>query len=103
MTNPYEPAQPDPTQRPARLALYLGGVLVLLGFVVLMIGWWGAANNPVVEAQMPYLISGGLIGLGFMLLGGISFAAGAVLRVAGEIRAELHRYCLLYTSDAADE
>lgn len=91
MTNHLEPASADPTQRPARLALYVGFICVLLGFIALFLGYQGAATNPIVEAQIPFVISGGLAGLGFLLLGGIGIAAGVVLRVTGEIRTELHQ------------
>lgn len=89
MTNQFEPAPADPTQRPARLALYIGVILVALGLIALFLGYRGTARNPIVEAQIPFLVSGGLAGLALTLLGGVSLAAATVLRVTGEIRAEL--------------
>jgi hypothetical protein len=90
MSEPHTPGEPDPTLRPARLALYAGVVCVVLGALALYAGYNGAATNPVVEAQVPYIISGGLAGLALLLLGGIGIAASVVLKVTGEIRIELH-------------
>ena len=47
----------------------LGGALVLAGFVVVVIGWAGASRTVLVAGQIPYLISGGMIGLGLIFLG----------------------------------
>lgn len=47
----------------------LGGALVLAGFVVVAIGWAGASRTVLVAGQIPYLISGGMIGLGLIFLG----------------------------------
>lgn len=47
----------------------LGGSLVVAGFVVVVIGWVGASRTVLVSGQIPYLISGGLIGLGLVFVG----------------------------------
>jgi hypothetical protein len=47
----------------------LGGALVVGGFIALIIGWEGASRTVLVAGQIPYLISGGLIGLGLVFLG----------------------------------
>jgi hypothetical protein len=43
-----------------------GLVLVVSGFVVLFLGWNGAAGVDFVQGQVPYLISGGLVGMGLI-------------------------------------
>jgi hypothetical protein len=83
-------AEPDPALRPARLALYLGIALIVVGAIVLYRGYDGAAHNPLVQAQMPYLISGGLFGIALMMLGGISLGVYVVLRVQADLRGELN-------------
>ncbi|MFA5890368.1 MAG: hypothetical protein WDA27_05395 [Actinomycetota bacterium] len=40
--------------------------LILSGFGVLALGWYGAARIDYVQGQVPYLISGGLGGIGLM-------------------------------------
>lgn len=44
----------------------IGVVLVAAGFVALFLAWNGAAGLDHVEGQLPYLISGGLVGLGLI-------------------------------------
>lgn len=51
----------------------VGGALVVAGFVVVVIGWAGASRTVLVAGQIPYLISGGLIGLGLIFLGGFLY------------------------------
>ncbi|HVL32115.1 MAG TPA: hypothetical protein VM600_00865 [Actinomycetota bacterium] len=81
--------EPDPVRRPARLALYLGAALILAGIVALYLGYDGAATNPLPQAQTPYVISGGLLGLGLMALGGVTIAVYVLLQVQGDLRSEL--------------
>lgn len=47
----------------------LGGACVVAGFVVVVIGWAGASRTVLVSGQIPYLLSGGLIGLGLIFVG----------------------------------
>lgn len=51
----------------------LGGAMVVAGFVVVVIGWAGASRTVLVAGQIPYLLSGGLIGLGLIFLGGFLY------------------------------
>ena len=52
-----------------QLGAKLGILLCLGGFVALWAGWNGAASYDRVPAQFPYLISGGLVGLGLIIIG----------------------------------
>ena len=52
-----------------------GPVLIPLGALVIVLGWYGAANTTRVFLQIPYLISGGLLGLGLMFVGGFVYFA----------------------------
>ena len=56
-----------------RILLVVGAVLVPLGIALVLLGWQGASNTPLVFEQIPYLISGGLLGLGLMVLGGLVY------------------------------
>jgi hypothetical protein len=55
---------------PAQLATQLGAALVAVGFAVIGLAWNGAASSNSLPAQMPYLLSGGIPGLGMIVLGG---------------------------------
>ena len=78
--------------RSGRLAAFAGqlggklGVAVcIIGFVVIFLGWNGAASFNDVRQQFPYLISGGMAGLAMVALG----AALLVIEAARAERAEL--------------
>ena len=63
--------------RPSVLAhphflLAVAGTLMTLGVSVILIGWSGAANSTVVEEQVPYLISGGLLGVALVTIGALT-------------------------------
>jgi hypothetical protein len=73
--------------RPSLAALggKAGLALVGLGLLLIGIGWNGAAGQLSVVAQLPYLVSGGLLGLAVVVLG----AAVLVLQSAREDRVAL--------------
>ena len=52
-----------------------GPVLMPLGALVILLAWYGAANTTRVFLQIPYLISGGLFGLGLMFVGAFVYFA----------------------------
>jgi hypothetical protein len=52
-----------------RWLLIVGGILAPVGIVVVVIGWYGAAHTAYEFEQLPYVISGGLLGLGLILIG----------------------------------
>jgi hypothetical protein len=64
-----------------RVAAWL---LIGAGALLLLLGWLGASGTPYVEAQIPYVISGGLTGLGLIGL-------GATLWLSSDLRDEWHR------------
>jgi hypothetical protein len=47
----------------------LGGGLVLVGLVVLGVGWWRISGTTKTNAQLTYLFSGGLIGGALVVIG----------------------------------
>ncbi|MBV8162274.1 MAG: hypothetical protein JO265_15250 [Acidimicrobiia bacterium] len=50
-----------------------GGALVLVGIVLVIIGWVGTSRTVLVAGQIPYVVSGGLLGLGLIFLGGFLY------------------------------
>jgi hypothetical protein len=55
--------------------ILLGAAVILfpLGLVFILLGWEGAAHNGHTYAQIDYLISGGLFGLGLSVAGGFMY------------------------------
>lgn len=52
-----------------KLGGHLAIVYCLAGFVLIFLGWNGAASYDNVSAQMPYLVSGGIGGLALVVVG----------------------------------
>jgi hypothetical protein len=67
----------------------LGLLLSLAGFVAIFLGWNGAASYDRVPAQMPYVISGGLLGIGLIVLGAAMVVVETNRRQRGELQASI--------------
>jgi hypothetical protein len=53
----------------AKMANYIAFGVIGLGFLAMYLGWNGAANKACVDCQIPYLLSGGALGLGLIATG----------------------------------
>ena len=53
----------------ARSSLYLSVALIAVGFLLIYLAWNGAAEKDFIQGQFPYLLSGGLGGIGLILCG----------------------------------
>lgn len=98
-TRPVEPAAEDRTADPpnvgslgaaVRLAGRLarpriGWALAVLGAIVIVVAWIQAADELFVARQVPYLISGGLGGLGLIVLGGVLLTTNDLYQYAGRL------------------
>ena len=56
--------------------------LWVLGGIALFIGYWGASGTRELSEQLPYVISGGLVGLAFVFTASILFARYSLARLA---------------------
>lgn len=54
---------------PARLATYLGRILMVVGFIMIILAWDGAAGLDYWTGQFPYLLSGSMPGLALIIIG----------------------------------
>ena len=63
-----------------------GAVLLPLGLVVIILGWYGAAHTPYQYDQLSYLVSGGLLGLGLTFCGGFLYFGAWLARIAADNR-----------------
>ena len=60
---------------------FLGGIaLLVVGALFILGGYWGASSTPLVAEQIPYLISGGVLGLGLMIIGAALFVRYSLSR-----------------------
>jgi hypothetical protein len=55
--------------------------------LAILLGWDGAANATVVEEQVPYLVSGGLLGVALATIGALTFFANWLTVAIREARA----------------
>ncbi|MFA5890484.1 MAG: hypothetical protein WDA27_05985 [Actinomycetota bacterium] len=62
------------------IALFAAGVILVL------LGWYGAAHTNIITEQIPYLISGGLLGLGLIIVAGILSVQTSIERDNSELR-----------------
>ena len=68
--------------------VFAGALLLPIGIAVIVLGWQGAAHGSIDQQQIPYLISGGILGLAFVTIGGFFFWAHWLYRMYDQ--AELH-------------
>src|SRR5688500_8391801 len=61
-------------------------VLIPLGVIFIVLAWYGASNTTRVWQQIPYMISGGLLGLGLIFAGGFGYFAAWLTRMLDENR-----------------
>ena len=71
-----------------RLLFLIGAAFVALGFFAIVIAYSGVANSGLVFEQLPYVVSGGLGGLAFVVLGGFMYFAWWQTRAIHESRAQ---------------
>jgi hypothetical protein len=69
-----------------RILALIGAALVGIGIPLIILGWYGAAHTPYTFEQIPYMISGGLLGLALTILGGLFYFAYWLTRQVHETR-----------------
>lgn len=85
-------------RRWAGMAGRIGLALAVVGFIVIFLGWNGAAGLNRVPGQLPYLLSAGATGMGFIILGAALLVAesnrrdrAALEQRLEELTIQLHR------------
>jgi hypothetical protein len=69
-----------------RILLVLGGILAPLGLAAILLGYVGASGSGYEFEQIPYLISGGLLGLGLVFIGCFFYFAHWLTQLVKEHR-----------------
>lgn len=70
-----------------RWMLLVGGLLLPLGLLLVVLGWWGASHTVFLFEQVPYLLSGGVLGLALVIAGGFVYFAYWLTLLVRESRA----------------
>ncbi len=60
---------PEPLAEAESLLLKIGVALPVVGIGLMLVAWWNASDSAFVADQIPMLISGGLVGLGLLVIG----------------------------------
>src|SRR3954453_5249408 len=71
-----------------RWLLIIGGILLPLGVLLIALGWVGASRTVLPFEQIPYLVSGGLLGIAFVIIGGFVYFAYWQTLLVRDTRAE---------------
>ena len=69
-----------PSDDNERNLMYAGIGLMVVAIVVILLGYWGASGSAIVGEQMPYLLSGGMLGLALMIAGAALFVRYSLSR-----------------------
>ncbi|TWP46991.1 hypothetical protein FKR81_33620 [Lentzea tibetensis] len=89
----------------ARLRAGLGVVGTLLmtcGIAAILFAWWGTAHTGYVFEQIPYLVSGGLLGLGLIGVGGFLYFGSWLTKLMEEQRQTAQALRTLLEERSAD-
>jgi len=65
--------------------------LFILGVVLVLLAWYGTAYTNILTEQIPYLVSGGLLGLGLIVVAGLLGVSAIQSREIRELRRDLIR------------
>jgi hypothetical protein len=63
-----------------------GGVLMPLGVLLVLAGWYGASHTTRLFEEIPYLISGGMLGIAFAAIGASLYFGYWLTRLVGHAR-----------------
>ncbi|HET7310296.1 MAG TPA: hypothetical protein VFJ17_03130 [Mycobacteriales bacterium] len=83
----------------------VGWVLAALGGLALLLGWYGVSGQALTAKQLPYLVSGGLTGIGLLVLAAVFLATEDVRRQLdrlGEVERKVDALYGLFAADLAD-
>jgi hypothetical protein len=75
---------------------YIGWVLVALGALALFLGWYGVSGQSLTAKQLPYLVSGGLAGIGLIVIAAVFLITDDFRRQVGRLGNLEHKIDDLY-------
>lgn len=79
----------------------VGTALMTAGIAAILFAWWGVAHTGYVWEQIPYVVSGGVLGLGLTGVGGFLYFGSWLTRLVEEQRQTT--YALLQLLEERDQ
>lgn len=71
-------------QRVQVILFVVGGALMPLGLVSIFVAWYGVAHSHYEYDQITYIVSGGVLGVGLILLGGFLYFGAWLAKTASD-------------------
>ena len=81
---------------------YLTTALIVAGFLLIALAWNGAASEFLVDKQIPFVVSGGLTGIGMIIAGCTLAIVQEVRRSAAELASHVDKLASTVRGDVAD-
>lgn len=75
--------------------------LFIVGVVLVILGWYGAAYTNIFTEQIPYLISGGLLGVALIVVAGFLASSASLERSNEDLRRDFSRAISTLSTGAA--
>jgi len=72
---------PTPSPRAETWLLYGGIGFVVVGVILIFAGYWGASGTTDPASQLPYMLSGGAIGLALVIVGSVLIGRYSMARL----------------------
>lgn len=69
-----------------RILYQLALFMIPTGIVLIILGWYGTSRTVFVFEQLPYIVSGGILGAGLLITGGLIYVGVWIERVAHQQR-----------------
>jgi hypothetical protein len=64
----------------------IGTMLMTAGIAAILFAWWGVAHTGYVFEQIPYVVSGGMLGVGLIGVGGFLYFGSWLVKLLEEQR-----------------
>lgn len=90
VTNPAA-ARDQRFQKVNVILFVVGAALMPLGIVAIFVAWYGVAHSHYEYDQLTYIVSGGVLGVGLVLLGGFLYFGAWLARMATDQRESARR------------
>lgn len=81
---------------------YLITALIVAGFLLIALAWNGAASEFLVDKQIPFVVSGGLTGIGMIIAGCALAVVQEVRRSAAEVASHVDRLTAAVRGDVEE-